>query len=107
MNRVARTLATIGVLLANVAAPRPTGGDVLGTPGPQAEFRGIWIASVGNREWPAQPGLPVAQLKASLLQALDLARDNHFNAVVLQVRPVAYALVTSKIEPWSAYLTGR
>ena len=70
------------------------------------EFRGVWVATVGNRDWPSQPGLPVEQQKAELIRILDTARKMHMNAVVFQVRPAADAMYASKLEPWSEFLTG-
>ena len=70
------------------------------------EFRGVWVASVENIDWPSRPGLPVAQQKSELIAILDRAAALNLNAVVLQVRPSADALYASKKEPWSAFLTG-
>jgi uncharacterized lipoprotein YddW (UPF0748 family) len=71
------------------------------------EFRGVWLASVKNIDWPSQPGLTTAQQKAELQTFLDRAQRLRLNAVLLQVRPSCDALYSSKIEPWSEYLTGR
>jgi uncharacterized lipoprotein YddW (UPF0748 family) len=70
------------------------------------EFRGVWIATVGNVDWPSSPGLPVAQQKAELSNILDCAQRLNLNAVIFQARPIGDALYDSKIEPWSYYLTG-
>jgi uncharacterized lipoprotein YddW (UPF0748 family) len=70
------------------------------------EFRGAWIATVANIDWPSKPGLTVSQQKAELLAMLDRAAQLKLNAIVLQVRPECDALYASKIEPWSEYLTG-
>jgi uncharacterized lipoprotein YddW (UPF0748 family) len=70
------------------------------------EFRGVWVASVGNMDWPSRAGLSADQQQAELLAILDRAVQLHLNAVILQVRPAADALYQSKIEPWSAVLTG-
>jgi uncharacterized lipoprotein YddW (UPF0748 family) len=79
-----------------------------GTPPPAPrEFRGAWVATVANIDWPSQPGLPVAQQRAEMKALLDRARALRLNAVILQVRPAADALYRSAIEPWSEYLTGR
>jgi uncharacterized lipoprotein YddW (UPF0748 family) len=71
------------------------------------EFRGVWVASVANMDWPSRPGLPVAEQKSELIAILDRAAALNLNAVVLQVRPSADALYASKKEPWSAFLTGQ
>lgn len=70
------------------------------------EFRAMWVATVANIDWPSHPGLPVAQLRAEADRLLDIADSCNLNAIVLQVRPAADALYASKLEPWSAFLTG-
>jgi uncharacterized lipoprotein YddW (UPF0748 family) len=70
------------------------------------EFRGVWVATVGNVDWPSKPGLPVAQQKAELLAILDRAQRLNLNAVIFQVRPCCDAMYESTLEPWSYYLTG-
>jgi uncharacterized lipoprotein YddW (UPF0748 family) len=70
------------------------------------EFRGAWVATVANIDWPSKPGLPAEQQKAELLAIFEKAVQLHLNAVVFQVRPMADALYESKLEPWSEYLTG-
>ena len=72
----------------------------------EREFRGVWIASVGNINWPSKPGLPAAEQKKELLAILDRAVELHLNAVVFQARPATETLYESKTEPWSEYLTG-
>jgi uncharacterized lipoprotein YddW (UPF0748 family) len=76
-------------------------------PAVQREFRGVWLASVKNIDWPSRPGLTTAQQKAELQAQLDRAQQLRLNAVLLQVRPSCDALYASKLEPWSEYLTGR
>ena len=70
------------------------------------EFRGAWIATVANIDWPSRPGLAVAQQQRELVRLLDLAVELKLNAVVFQVRPACDALYASPLEPWSEYLTG-
>lgn len=81
--------------------------STLKAPAALREFRGVWVASVKNIDWPSQPGLSTAQQKNELLAILDRAAQLRFNAVLLQVRPSCDALYESKLEPWSEYLTGR
>ena len=82
--------------------------DATGNDAPEAlrEFRGVWVATVANIDWPSKPGLPVHQQQRELLDILDRAALLRLNAVVFQVRPHADALYKSDIEPWSEYLTG-
>ncbi|MBB4805728.1 uncharacterized lipoprotein YddW (UPF0748 family) [Chryseobacterium defluvii] len=70
------------------------------------EFRGVWVASVANINWPSRNNLSVEQQKAEAVRMLDMLKDNNFNAVIFQARPSADALYTSNIEPWSYFLTG-
>jgi uncharacterized lipoprotein YddW (UPF0748 family) len=73
----------------------------------EREFRGVWVATVGNMDWPSRPGLPSDSARMELTQILDGAARMGLNAVIFQVRPAGDALYVSKIEPWSEYLTGR
>lgn len=75
-------------------------------PEPLREFRGAWVATVHNIDWPSKPGLPAAQMKAELRAILDRAVELRLNAIVFQVRPACDALYASKLEPWSQFLTG-
>jgi uncharacterized lipoprotein YddW (UPF0748 family) len=72
----------------------------------QRELRGVWVASVGNIDWPSTNGLSTAQQKAELLALLERAVDLKLNTIIFQVRPACDALYPSRIEPWSEYLTG-
>jgi uncharacterized lipoprotein YddW (UPF0748 family) len=76
-------------------------------PSIQREFRGAWVASVANIDWPSKPGLTSWQQQSELVAILDRAVDLNLNAILLQVRPAADALYDSPLEPWSEYLTGR
>ena len=70
------------------------------------EFRGIWIATVANIDWPSRTDLTTTQQQTELLAILDRAVAMRMNAVIFQVRPEADALYRSDSEPWSPYLTG-
>ncbi|MEY4692288.1 MAG: hypothetical protein RIT19_2613, partial [Verrucomicrobiota bacterium] len=78
-----------------------------GPPPVPREFRAMWIATVGNIDWPSKPGLPAARQQAELRTLLDTAQRWHLNAVILQIRTGCDALYPSPLEPWSEYLTGR
>ncbi|HEY3853158.1 MAG TPA: family 10 glycosylhydrolase [Verrucomicrobiae bacterium] len=71
------------------------------------EFRGVWIATVNNIDWPSKPGLSTREQQEELIALLDRAVALHLNAVIFQVRSSCDALYDSKIEPWSEYLTGK
>ncbi len=70
------------------------------------EFRGVWIASVDNTDWPAKGVVDVATQKASFISLLDMHKRNGMNAVIVQIRPAADAFYPSTLEPWSQWLTG-
>ncbi|WP_306337416.1 glycoside hydrolase family 10 protein [Streptomyces sp. KL118A] len=98
------------VVAAATVAGLATAGDAVAASGRRPkkgrELRGMWLASVVNRDWPSKPGLPAAQQRSELLAYLDSAVNRRLNAVVFQVRPTADALWPSPYEPWSEYLTG-
>ena len=75
-------------------------------PAVRREFRGAWVATVANIDWPSKPGLTTAEQKSELLTILDNAARLKLNAVIFQVRPACDAMYASKIEPWSEFLTG-
>lgn len=70
------------------------------------EFRGAWIASVVNIDWPSAKGLPSDQQQSEFIKILDMHKRNGLNAVVVQIRPAGDAIYKSDYEPWSEYLTG-
>ena len=88
------------------AAP-PARLDLRPAPPIAREFRGVWVATVGNMDWPSRPGLSVERQQAELIAILDRAHAIGLNAIVFQVRPAADALYASPYEPWSEYLTGK
>ncbi|MFT5409060.1 MAG: uncharacterized lipoprotein YddW (UPF0748 family), partial [Verrucomicrobiales bacterium] len=70
------------------------------------EFRGAWVASVFNIDWPSRAGLSATRQKAELITILDKAKSLNMNAIILQVRPACDALYKSPYEPWADWLTG-
>lgn len=70
------------------------------------EFRGVWIATVANINWPSKRNLTAFEQKTEAIKLLELLDNMNFNAVILQVRPSADALYQSNLEPWSYFLTG-
>ncbi|MBN2417313.1 family 10 glycosylhydrolase [bacterium] len=70
------------------------------------EFRGAWIATVFQIDWPSSLTNTDAQ-KAELTAMLDMLQTAGINAVVFQIRPACDALYQSDIEPWSVWLTGK
>lgn len=70
------------------------------------EFRAAWVASVYNIDWPSKTGLSSSQQQAELIRILNKAQSLKLNAIIFQVRPNADALYSSKLEPWSHWLSG-
>ncbi len=88
---------------APVTPPPPVAFTV---PAVTREFRGLWIATVANIDWPSRSGLTVAQQQTEFSLILDAAEQAGLNAIVLQVRAAGDALFPSTLEPWSRSLTG-
>lgn len=72
-----------------------------------AEFRGAWVASVFNIDFPSRPGLDPATQRQEIVSMLEVASRARLNALLVQVRPEGDALYASSLEPWSRFLTGR
>ncbi|MGV9250339.1 glycoside hydrolase family 10 protein [Streptomyces sp. NPDC003697] len=113
MGRVSRrafavaALSTLTPARGAAAAParrRTAGGTPRG--GGATEMRGMWLATVVNRDWPSHTGLTAARQRAELTALLDEAVRRRLNTVFFQVRPAADALWPSPYEPWSEFLTG-
>lgn len=70
------------------------------------EFRGVWIASVANIDWPSRPALSPEKQREEFRKILNHHEKSGINAVIVQVRPSADAFYRSDLEPWSEWLTG-
>lgn len=73
---------------------------------PKYEFRGVWIATVDNIDWPQKDQYNVDSQKTDYIRQLDLHKQNGMNAVIVQVRAATDAFYPSPFEPWSQWLTG-
>jgi uncharacterized lipoprotein YddW (UPF0748 family) len=108
--RISRTAAAALLAVGVACAPAPTAPAPEPVPEPLPEivreFRGLWVATVANIDWPSQRGLGAAQQQAELLSILDRAAAAGFNAIVFHVRPAADAVYDSALEPWGIMLTG-
>ena len=71
------------------------------------EFKGVWVATVYNLDYPTKQTQDVEYLKSEATLILDNVKEMGLNAVFLQVRPSADAFYKSDIFPWSKYLTGK
>ncbi|MEM1117138.1 MAG: family 10 glycosylhydrolase [Bacteroidota bacterium] len=89
-------LAVLGLLLGTSVTAQPQ----------KHEFRGAWIATVVNLDWPSCTSCPPATQQAELVTLLEDLQATGVNAVVFQVRTEADALYDSPFEPWSFWLTG-
>ena len=74
---------------------------------PKREFRGVWVATVSNIDWPSRPGLSADQQKQEFIGLLEQHKANGMNAIILQVRPAADAFYAKSREPWSQWLMGK
>ena len=70
-------------------------------------FRGAWIATVANIDWPTEEAVGNDSLQqAEMVFLLDSLESLGINAIIFQVRPTADALYKSEYEPVSHWLTG-
>ncbi len=93
-------------LLAIACFTLPTISEAQEIP-PKREFRGAWVATVANIDFPSAPGLNREQFSEEWIHLMDFLQAAGFNAVIAQVRPAGDAFYRSKISPWSKYLTGK
>ena len=70
------------------------------------EFRGVWVTTVWNINWPSGQGLDQAAAQAELLDIIEVCEAINLNAIVFQIRPESDAVYASELEPWSRFLTG-
>ncbi|MCW3089215.1 MAG: hypothetical protein JWP81_284 [Ferruginibacter sp.] len=70
------------------------------------EFRGVWVATVDNIDWPNKDDFNSDSQKTAFIHLLDMHQRNGLNALVVQVRPCTDAFYPSQYEPWSQWLTG-
>lgn len=70
-------------------------------------FRGAWIATVANIDWPSEAAVgDSATQQHEMIFILDSLHSLGLNAIIFQVRPTADALYRSSFEPSSHWLTG-
>lgn len=73
---------------------------------PKTEFRGVWIATVVNIDWPKSGNDAPQKQKEDYLKILDFYQELNYNAVIVQVRAAGDAFYKSDFAPWSRFLTG-
>ena len=73
----------------------------------QIAFRGAWIATVANIDWPSVEAVGnTEKQQAEMIFLLDSLQSLGINAIIFQVRPTSDALYNSELEPVSHWLTG-
>ena len=73
---------------------------------PKREFRGAWIATVANIDWPSSKFSSSEDQINELKETFDKLKEAGINVVIFQVRTECDALYNSSFEPWSYWLTG-
>lgn len=106
MKNVARAFIVV-VLILSLTFPAFAVDAASPTRVAERDFRGLWVSTVVNIDYPSKPTTDPAILKSEAIKILDMAQDTGFTAVFLQVRPTADAFYKSGIFPWSKYLTGK
>ncbi|MBK9979279.1 MAG: family 10 glycosylhydrolase [Gemmatimonadetes bacterium] len=112
------TLAALATLAACATGDAPTGpGTTPPPPTPKdtafvvpavvREFRGVWIATVGNLDWPSRNSLSSAEQRSELVGLLERASQLGANAVVFQIRVNGERMYAGGAEPWATALAGR
>src|SRR6187431_1913731 len=71
------------------------------------EFRGVWVATVDNIDWPSKGNFSSDSQKVEFIKLLDMHQRNGMNALIVQIRPCTDAFYPSPYEPWSEFLTGK
>ena len=69
------------------------------------EFRGVWVATVENIDFPRHAD--AASFQRDFIQLVENLRKANFNAIFFQVRPMCDAFYPSKLNPWSRWMTGQ
>lgn len=87
------TLTSCGIFKSNI-------------PQPKREFRGVWIATVANIDWPKNGLDNVEKQKKDFIDILDFYQHLNFNAVIVQIRDAGDAFYPTELAPWSRFLTG-
>ncbi len=74
---------------------------------PKTEFRGFWVATVINIDWPKNAKDDPQKQKQDFIEILDFYKKLNFNAAIVQIRTAGDAFYASDLAPWSKYLTGK
>ena len=74
---------------------------------PKREFRGVWVCTLANLDWPSRANMHSDLQKNEFSKLMNEMQRAGMNAVFVQVRPAGDALYPSKLVPWSQYLSGK
>ncbi|GAB4295523.1 MAG: family 10 glycosylhydrolase [Ignavibacteriaceae bacterium] len=78
-----------------------------GSKSPKREFRGAWIATITNIDWPSDKNLSSFEQINELKEIFSNLKLAGINAVFFQIRTECDAFYQSMYEPWSYWLTGK
>lgn len=81
--------------------------DLYEVESPKQEFRGVWVATVLNIDFPKKATANGVAHSEQWKKLLDKYEAMGINAVIVQVRPAGDAIYPTDLAPWSAYLTGK
>ena len=88
-------------------APDEESPRAIGLLNPDSEVRGVWIATVGNINFPSKKGFSADKLRAELDDIVKTCAENGLNTIFFQVRPCADALYDSELFPQSEFVSGK
>ncbi len=74
--------------------------------GIKREFRGAWVATIANIDWPTRKILSSEDQQTEFKQLISIQKKAGINAVLVQVRAASDAFYARSVEPWSEWLTG-
>ncbi len=74
---------------------------------PRTEFRGFWVATVVNIDWPKNGNDTAEKQKKDFREILDFYQDLNFNTAIVQIRTAGDAFYDSDYAPWSRFLSGK
>ena len=67
-------------------------------------LRGVWVSNVANIDMPR--GLEKEDLQEYIKKMIANIASYNLNTIVYQVRPTSDAFYSSKLNPWSRFITG-
>lgn len=100
---IASRILFASILLISLAS---CAGFKMDGPPPREEFRGVWVATVANIDWPENGNDPWTKKQQDFLKILDFYEDLKFNALVVQIRTAGDAFYPTNLAPWSRFFTG-